>query len=150
LLLQVVAAVVLGLICGSELNVAAFAHPTIGRQPLATHIQVRASLAALLGKVMPFCMVGSTVLNLLLLLPVAHLSSGAWRLAAVSGAIQVAAIPFSLIGPVPINNRIAKWVPTSLPPDWKAQERRWDAYHWLRTCALIVGFVLLVVSIGMR
>jgi hypothetical protein len=30
--------------------------------------------------------------------------------------------------------------------EWKGQERRWDIYHWFRTCGLIVAFVLLVAS----
>ena len=39
---------------------------------------------------------------------------------------------FSLVGLVPINNRIAKWTATTLPANWQAQERRWDSYHWFR------------------
>jgi len=31
--------------CGSELNVAAFTHPTLNRQPLQAHILVRSSLS---------------------------------------------------------------------------------------------------------
>jgi hypothetical protein len=53
---------------------------------------------------MPFWMPGSTLLNLLLLLPFAHLS----------------------------------------PADWRAQERRWDFYHWVRTFGLIAAFTILV------
>jgi hypothetical protein len=136
--------------CGSELNVAAFAHPLLNRQALEVHIPVRSSLAALLGKVMPFWMGGSTLLNLLLLLPFEHLSEYAWRLAAIALAIQVFAVVFSLIGPVPINNRIARWTPQSLPDDWKAQEHRWDLYHWFRTCGLIAGFAILIFSIAVR
>ena len=147
MMLQLVAVLVLGLMCGSELNVAAFAHPLLNRQPLNAHIWVRSSFAVLLGKVMPFWMVGSTVLNLLLLLPTAHLSGPAWRLAAIACTIQVLAIPFSLAGPVPINNRIAKWTPESLPDNWRAQVHRWDLYHWFRTCGLIVAFALLVASV---
>jgi len=146
--LLIAAAVVLGLMCGSEFNVAAIAHPTIKRLPVQTHIPLRAALATLLGKVMPFWMGGSTLLNLLLLLPFVHLSRDAWRLAAISGAIQVGAVIFSLIGPVPINNRITKWTPDELPPDWRSQENRWDIYHGFRTCFLIGAFTLLVVSIG--
>ena len=51
--LQLLAALVLGLMCGSELNVAAFAHPLLNRQPKETHVLVRSALATLLGKVMP-------------------------------------------------------------------------------------------------
>ncbi len=145
--LQVLAVLVLGLMCGSELNVAAFAHPALNRQPLEVHIRLRSSWAALFGRVMPFWMTGSTLLNLLLLLPVAHLSEPAWRFAAIALGIQIFAVVFSLIGPVPINNRIMKWTPESLPNDWRSQEHRWDLYHWVRTAGLIVGFALLVLSV---
>jgi hypothetical protein len=57
---------------------------------------------------------------------------------------------FSLIGPVPINNRIIKWTTQSLPEDWKAQENRWDLYHWLRTYGLIVAFAILIASVGVH
>jgi uncharacterized membrane protein len=148
--LQVLAVLALGLMCGSELNVAVFAHPTLNRLPLETHILVRASFARLLGRVMPFWMAGSPMLNLLLLLPFAHLQHPAWRLAAIAFAIQALAIPFSLVGPVPINNRVIKWTPQSLPRDWKEQEHRWDVYHWVRTSALIVAFALLILSVMPR
>src|SRR5277367_3949748 len=108
MMLHLVALLVLGLMCGSELNVALFGHPVLKRQPLETHVLVRSSLAALLGRVMPFWMAGSTLLNLLLLLPFEHLTESAWRFAAIAAAIQVLAVVFSLIGLVPINNRIAK------------------------------------------
>jgi hypothetical protein len=39
------------------------------------------------GRVMPFWMAGSAVLNLLLLLPFAHLNGLAWRLAAIAFSI---------------------------------------------------------------
>jgi uncharacterized membrane protein len=150
MMLQILAVLVLGLMCGSELNVAAFAHPTLNRQPQEVHARMRSSFAALFGHVMPFWMVGSTVLNLLLLLPFARLNKTAWNLAAIALAIQVFAVLFSLIGPVPINNRVAKWTPESLPVDWRAQEHRWDLYHWLRTCGLVVAFAVLVLSVGVR
>jgi uncharacterized membrane protein len=148
--LQLLSVLVLGLMCGSELNVAAFAHPMLNRQPLEVHVRIRASLAALFGRVMPFWMAGSALLNLLLLLPFENLNVSAWRFAAVAFTIQVFAVAFSLVGPVPINNRIAKWTPESLPEDWRAQEHRWDQYHWLRTCLLIVAFAMLVFSVRVR
>lgn len=85
------------------------------------------------GRVMPFWMAGSTLLNLLLVLPFQHGDSIPWRLNAVAVAIHISAMVFSVIGPVPINNRIATWTPASLPADWKQQERRSDYYHWART-----------------
>ncbi len=146
----ILALLVLGLICGSEFNVAAFGHPALNRQPLETHIRIRSSMAALFGHVMPFWMVGSTLLNLALILPFGHLTGLAWRVAAIGFAIQALMNVFSLFGPVPINNRIIKWTPQSLPANWKTEESRWDLYHWFRTCCLIAAFVLLAVSLGLR
>jgi Domain of unknown function (DUF1772) len=147
---QLLSILVLGLMAGSELNVAAFAHPMLNRQSLEVHVPIRSELATLLGRVMPFWMSGSTLLNLLLLLPFEHLDDKAWRLAAVAFAIQVLAVVFSLIGPVPINNRIARWRAESLPSDWRSQEHRWDLYHWVRTSGLVVAFVILALSIAAR
>jgi hypothetical protein len=146
MVIQVLAIVVLGLMCGSEFNVAAFGHPALNRQKPEVHIPIRASFATLFGRVMPFWMVTSTLLNLLLLLPFEHLGVLAGHLAALAFAIQLFAIIFSLVGPVPINNRIKLWTPANLPADWKAQEHRWDLYHGFRTFGLIIAFVLLVLS----
>lgn len=147
---QLLAVLVLGLMCGSELNVAAFAHPTLNRQSREVHAVMRSSFARLFGGVMPFWMVGSTLLNVLLLLPFEHLNRRAWDLSAIALAIQIFAVVFSLVGPVPINNRIAKWTPDSLPADWKSQEKRWDLFHWARTCGLVAAFAILAISIGVH
>jgi uncharacterized membrane protein len=143
---HLLALIVLGLMCGSEFNVGAFAHPAFDRQPLDVHIPMRSALAALFGRVMPFWMAGSTLLNLLILLPFMHLSPLAWQMAATGAGIQVFCIVFSLIGAVPINNRITTWTAAKLPTDWKAQEHLWAIYHWVRTFALIVAFALLTLS----
>jgi hypothetical protein len=104
--LQFIVLLVLGLMSGSELNVALFGHPTLNRQPLEAHVLVRSALATLVGRVKPFWMAGSTLLNLLLLLPFAHLNASAWHFARIALAIQAFVIVSSLVAPVPINNRI--------------------------------------------
>ena len=146
--LELLTLLVLGLKCGSELNIAAFAHPALNRQPLEKHILMRSSFAALFGRVMPFWMTGSALLNLLLPLPFAHLGAGARLLAAAAFAIQVGAVVFPLIFPVPINIRIAKWTPQTLPPDWGVQEHRWDLYHSFRTAGLVVAFAPLALALA--
>jgi hypothetical protein len=92
--------------------------------------------------------VNPALFNLLLLLPLAHLNDSAWHLAAIAFTIQVLAIVFSHAGPVPIDNRIAKWTPASVPGDRKAQERRWDIYHSIRICGLVVALTLVVPGMG--
>ena len=114
------------------------------------HIPVRASFAKLFGRVMPFWIGASTLLNLLLLLPFGHSNRFVWRTDAIALTIQLAAVGFSLIGPVPINNRIARRALASLPSDWRVQEHRWDVYHWLRTSGLIMAFVLLALGLAAR
>jgi hypothetical protein len=42
------------------------------------------------------------------------------------------------------------WTPQSLPDDWKAQERRWDADHLVRTSGLIVAFAALTLGAMLR
>jgi hypothetical protein len=116
---------------------ATFARPALNRLPLDLHSLLRASLAALLGRVMPFWMATSAVLNLPLLLPFEPLTKSSWRLALMAFAIQVVAILCSLVAPVPINNRMANWTPQS---DWKAQEGCWEACHWFGTSILIGAF----------
>lgn len=148
--LQLLAVIIVGLMCGSELNIAVFGHPALNRQPLEVHIPVRSALAKQLGRVMPFWMSGSTLLNLLLVLPFEHPKSSVWRIDAIALTIQIVAVLFSLIALVPINTRIARWVPASLPGDWHAQEHLWDVYHWFRTSGLIAAFVLLAVGLAMR
>jgi hypothetical protein len=148
--LQILALLVLGLMCGSELNVAVIGHPTLNRQSLDVHIPMRSAFAVLLGRVMPFWMIGSTLLNLLLLMPFVHLGEPAWRFAAAAFAIQFLACMFSIVAPVPINNRIAKWTVASLPENWKAMEQRWDLYHAGRTGGLIVAFAFLSLSLGLH
>jgi len=114
------------------------------------HIPLRVSFAELLGRVMPFWMTGSTLLSLLLLLPFEHLSKVPRRFVAAAFAIQVIAVVFSLVGPVPINNRIRKWTLASLPDNWKATEKRWDVYHNVRTGGLIIAFGLLALSLRLN
>jgi uncharacterized membrane protein len=149
-MLQFLEVIVLGLMCGSEINVAAFIHPALRRQALEIHIPVRSSFAQLLGRVMPFWFAGSTLVNLLILLPFEHLNGSAWRLSAIALVLQVFAVVLSVTLAVPINNRIAGWTVVSIPGNWRALERRWDFYHAFRTCALVVALALLVLSFAGR
>jgi hypothetical protein len=147
---HLLAILVLGLMCGSELNVGVFAHPALNGQTIDVHVPVRAALAKLLGRVMPFWMATSTLLNLFLLLSFEGLREMAWSFAAIAAGIQVSAVLFSVIFPVPINNRIMRWTPATVPQDWRAQEHRWDGFHAFRTLGLIGSFVLLTLSLAVR
>jgi Anthrone oxygenase len=55
-------------------------------------------------------------------------------------------IIFSLVGPVPINNRVKAWDIRSLPPDWREQRRRWDQLNAIRVVIIAAAFVALIGS----
>ena len=55
-------------------------------------------------------------------------------------------IVFSVIGPVPINNRVKAWDIARLPDDWEAQRRRWDALNAIRVILIGLAFVALLLS----
>ena len=136
--------------CGSELNVGAFAHPTLNAQALEVHVPVRAALAKLFGRVMPFWMSGSTLLNLVLLLPFEGLKGPAWRFAAIAFAIQDAAVLFSVIFPVPINNRIMQVDSGDRSGRLASAGAPLGCLSFFRTVGLIGAFALLTLSFAVR
>jgi len=54
---------------------------------------------------------------------------------------------FSVVFPVPINNRVAAWNLDALPPDWREDRRRWDRLHAFRVVILLVALISLVFGI---
>jgi hypothetical protein len=74
---------------------------------------------------MSFWMACSTLLDLVVLLPFQLLSHPARQVAVIAFCIQLVAVVFSLVFPVPINNRSMNWTPETPPADWKQQEHRW-------------------------
>ncbi len=86
----------LGLMCGSELNVAAFAHPTLNWQQPDVRVLRRSSFARFWdGRFHATKPVASFPVR-------AFKRAPAWRLAAIALAIQVSTVVFSLPGPVPM------------------------------------------------
>jgi hypothetical protein len=60
--------------------------------------------------------------------------------------LWVVIIVFSVVGPVPINNRVKAWEIQKLPPDWQEQRRRWDRLHAIRVVMIALAFLALVLS----
>jgi hypothetical protein len=113
-------------------------------------MQVRSSFGARFRHVMPFWMAGSTLLNPLLLFPFAHLNKFGWNFAAIAWSIQVLAVVFSQVAPIPINKRIAKWTLATVRSDGEAQEHRSRVSDWFRTSGLVAASACLVPSVGVR
>ena len=65
-------------------------------------------------------------------------------LAPAAAGLFAAMIVYTVLLPVPINNQVARWQPESLPANWRALRRRWDALHTVRVGVLLVALILLV------
>jgi hypothetical protein len=144
--LEVAGIVVAGTMTGNEIAVAAFFHPRISRLEDAVHVRAAQTLARALGAAMPFWY----ALSFLLSLAMTILAHSTWDtprwLAFGSAALLALMIIYSVLLPVPINNRIARWQPETLPSNWREMRRRWDALHAIRVGFLIIALVLMVAS----
>jgi uncharacterized membrane protein len=143
-LLIVATIVVVGLMVGVELSVAAFIEPIFDRLPNDAAIAARSDGARVLGRLMPFWYIGSVLL-------------GIWWAAQTWGRPQaipvVAAVALLLVSVVmsvtllvPINSRVAGWSSTGVPEDWREQVGRWNLFHYVRVGIIVAAFVLLVVA----
>jgi uncharacterized membrane protein len=63
--------------------------------------------------------------------PAAH---SVWLL--IASLLWITIIVFSILGPVPINDRVKGWDLTKLPPDWEDQRLRWDRLNAIRVVVL--------------
>jgi hypothetical protein len=140
----VFAIVVIGLLVGTELSIAAFVHPTLGKLPDQIHQPAASALAAVLGRVMPVWYPLSFVL-ILVDVVVAWRESGTVPMWLVLSAVMwILATVFSLTSLVPINSRIASWDSSTLPADWKMERDLWDRRHRWRVLVLTLAFVFLI------
>jgi hypothetical protein len=144
--IETVTIAVAGTLTGNEPAMAVFFHPRISRLEDAAHVR-----AGAIPGVRPWQ--GDTILlcaHLFLSLVatfVAHpVWSTAWWLALCSTALFAAMIIYSVLLPVPINNKVARWQPGSLPGNWRELRRRWDMLHAIRVVFLVVALILLVAA----
>ena len=142
--LAVVTLVLVGLMVGVEVCVAAFVNPTFDRLPNSGGLAARSDGARVLGRVMPVWYVGSVLCSV-------GWAVQTWgRLQAlavvVAAALLVVSVVLSVTLLVPINSQVAQWSSTGAPANWREQVGRWDRLHVLRVAILVIAFTLLVLS----
>ena len=59
-------------------------------------------------------------------------------------------IVLTLVFEVPINKQLAVWTPTEVPANWAALRDRWVMFHFARTAAGVVAFVLALLGLVKR
>lgn len=142
--LAVVTVVLVGLMVGVELAMAALVNPIFDRLPNAGGVAARSDGARVLGRVMPSWYIGSIVIGALWV-------TQSWgrpeaATVAVAAGILVVSVVMSIVLLVPINSRVARWSDGDAPPDWRQQVGRWDRFHYVRVGSIVVAFVLFVVA----
>lgn len=142
--LQVVAVVVCGLMVGVELSVAFVINPIVDRLPGDAGMLARSDGARMLGRVMPFWYVASTLLAAGTALSDSAAAAPAWS----AVALLLVSVVMSIALLVPINNRSKEWTPDTAPADWREQKGRWDRLHMVRLAVIVAAFVLVTVAAG--
>lgn len=139
--ISIVAVVVVGLMVGVELAVAAVMNPIFDALPVAARVAARSHGARVLGRAMPFWYVGST-----LLVAATALTGRAGTAAWTAAALLVVSVVMSVTLLVPINNRSMTWTPETRPADWRQQQERWDRLHVVRLALIVAAFALVAVA----
>ena len=140
--LQIVAVVVVGLMVGVELSVAFVINPIVDRLPGNAGLLARSDGGRMLGRVMPFWYIGSTLLAAGSALSDAAAAAPAWS----AVALLVVSVVMSVALLVPINNRSKGWTPDTAPADWREQAGQWDRLHMVRLALIVAAFVLVTVA----
>ena len=131
---------------GNEFSIGVFIHPVLARTDHERFLPAIKVFAALFGKVMPFWFSATLVLHLALLGLSWHWPTLSTVLLTAASLLWVAIIIFSLLGPVPINNRVIAWDLRQLPTDWREQRQRWDRLNAARVILIALAFLALVLS----
>jgi uncharacterized membrane protein len=142
--LAVITATVAGVMVGVEFAVAVFVNPIQRRLPVGAWIEATAAGGRVLGRVMPFWYIGSTLLT-------AGLAAAQWGGTAGAAAVAAAgllivSVIMSVTVLVPINNRVITWTADNHPADWREQHQRWDRWHYARVAIIVAAFVLVLVA----
>ena len=135
-----------GAILGNEFSIGFLIHPALSRTDAERFLPAIQVFAKLFGTIMPFWMAGTALFHLILLVVAWNWPAISTVLLLVATLLWLVAIIFSLVGPVPINNRVKAWDLRNLPPDWRDQRRRWDQLNAIRVVIIAAAFVALLVS----
>src|SRR5277367_935232 len=75
------------------------------------------------------------------------LASAGTKLLSAASILWLLTIIFTVIFPVPINNRVARWNLDALPVNWREERKHWDRLHAIRVIVLLIALACLVTGI---
>ena len=143
--LDILTAVCLGLLIGTEFAVSVFINPVLQRLDTGTRMKAISYFAKRLGTAMPFWY----VLSLLLLISEAVLRrhGNSESLLTAAGALWLVVIVLTLVFLVPINNRMMRLDATSSSDSSLREHRRWDMLHRGRVAVLTASMVCFLLAV---
>ena len=136
--------VLAGLLAGNELGTRVAIHPSLERLSTPERIRAEQEVTRRYAAIMPFWM-SSVIVSCL---PVVALSRGtrAFLPTLAGTACFVGMLASTLIGNVPINNRVLEMSPETDGEEFVELRERWDRLHTLRVALNVVGLGLLCVG----
>jgi hypothetical protein len=133
--------VLAGLLAGNELGTKVAIHPSLERLSTPERIRAEQEVTRRYAAIMPFWMSSVIVSSL----PVLALSRGtsAFRPTLAGTACFAGMLASTLIGNVPINNRVLEMSPETDREEFVELRKRWDRLHTLRVVLNVTGLGLL-------
>jgi Domain of unknown function (DUF1772) len=134
----------------AEFGSFAFVHPVIKHLPREQHLFVEKGLLKTFGRVMPVLM------TLCVILSISYAINGNANGGIVYKLNWATAISFALalistiLVNVGINSTTGKWDTENPPANWKEIRNRWEFFQGVRSCLLLLGFLLLTIAISIR
>jgi Domain of unknown function (DUF1772) len=136
--------VLAGLLAGNEFGTKVAIHPSLERLSMPERIRAEQEVTRRYAAIMPFWM-SSVIVSCL---PVLALSRGtsAFRPALAGTACFAGMLASTLIGNMPINNRVLEMSPETDGEEFVELRKRWDRLHTLRVVLNVAGLGLLCVG----
>ena len=145
LFLNIVTAVSIGMLVGTEFAVSAFINPILRKLDDQLQAQAIRLFAKRLGFVMPFWYVACFLL-LIAGAIVRHYGTGEVLLISAS-VLWAGVIVHTILVLVPINNRMIAMDVRAFSPEAKREHGKWDSLHRLRVAALATSMVCFLAAI---
>jgi len=145
-LLNIATILCIGLLIGAEFAVSAFINPIVWKLDLAAQARAFRLFGRRLGTAMPVWYVAS--LLLLVAETITHRHEFHVGRLGVAIALWGAAIAFSLLALVPINNRMVRADAERFTESTQRELRKWDSLHRVRVSILVVAMIFFLAGIG--
>ena len=140
--MNILALLSLGLLTGNELSVGAFQGPALARLEPRERALGAQAMARIFGRVMPFWMAATLILLLIATFQASH-HRALWG---ASSLVMAFVIVWTILLPLPINNRVVSWDTSHLPDNWRDELSRFALVHNIRVVLLVVANLLALYS----